>query len=216
MHILRNNLSWDEKTDEPGDQFEAKDRVHGGGGMTKARDPRSVKNYNARTARRKRVEAIARELREKREAEEELEESVRQRSTSVVYEGQQFITREFVDEEWNKLTARRFARWVRTFSRLERPWQHLVDEDTGRDFTEIKGRSLYLLNPDEVFENGQLMLKKKHFKRMPWHGFRLSPIRPFLRKRTGCQHTEGGEKRFVGRVVRMLTKADARRKISLF
>jgi hypothetical protein len=215
MHITRNNLPWDGKTVEPGDHFEAKDRVHGGG-MTKARDPCSAKNFNARMARRKRVAAIARELREKREAEVEFEDSVRQRSTSVVYDGHQFITSDFVDEDWNKQTARRFTRWVRSFSHLERPWQHLVDEDTGRNFAEIKGRSLYPLNPDEVFENGQLMLKKKHFKQMPWRGFRVSPIRPFLRKRSGCQHTVDEEKRFVSRVVRMLTKADARAKISLF
>jgi hypothetical protein len=217
MHVKRNNLPWDGKTVMPGDRFEALERTHGGAGPTKSHDPFSVKNFNARMARRKRVEAIARELREKRQAEEELEESIKQRSTSVIYEGQQFITREFVDDEWNKLTARRFSRWVRSFSKLERPWQNLIDEDTGREFTEIRGRSLYLLNPDETFVNGQWMLKKKPSKRMPWRGFRVSPIRPFLRKREGCRHTENDVKKtFVGRVVRMLRKSDARITISLF
>jgi hypothetical protein len=132
MNIKRNNMPWDGTTVEPGDKFEALGKLNGGAGPKKYRDPFSVKNFNARMACRKRVEAAARELREKLHAEEALEESVRQRSTSVIYEGQEFITRVFVDEDWDKLTARRFSRWVRSFSRLERPWQNLIDEQTGK------------------------------------------------------------------------------------
>jgi hypothetical protein len=157
-------------------------------------------------ARRKRIEAIARAEREKRQAEEVLEDSIRFRSTIVYYEGEEFVTREFVDDEWNKGTARRFGRWVRSFSGLERQWQNLIDEETGKEFTNIQGRVLYLLNPDEVFENGQVMLKKKKIQKMPWRGFRLSPIRPFVRKREGCIWKNGEGSRFSGRIVRMLQK----------
>jgi hypothetical protein len=175
-----------------------------------------VKNFNARMARRKRIEAIARTEREKRQAEEAVEDSIRYRSTSVNYEGEEFITRDFVEEVWNKATARRFGRWVRSFSGFERPWQNLVDEETGKPPTEIQGKILYLLNPDEVFENGQVMLKKKKIKKMLWRGFRVSPIRPFLRKREGCKWKAAEKQTFIGRVVRMLRKSDARKNISLF
>jgi hypothetical protein len=167
-------------------------------------------------ARRKKIEAMARELREKPRAEDVLEESIRQRSTSVIYEGEEFIARVFVDDEWNKLTARRFGRWIRSFSGLERQWQKLVDADAGKEFTGIQGKTLYLLNPDEVFENGQVMLNRKPIKKMPWRFFRLGPIRPFLRKREGCIWKTGEQKTFTGRVVRMLRKSGARKSISMF
>jgi hypothetical protein len=51
---------------------------------------------------------------------------------------------------------------------------------------------------------------------MTWRGFRLSPIRPLLRKRGRCLWKEGEKKTFIGRVVRMLRKSDARKSISLF
>jgi hypothetical protein len=112
MNIQRNHRSWDGKTVVPGDNFEALGRLRGGAGPRKYRDINSVKNFNARMARRKKIEAIARAEREKRHTEEELEDSIRYRSTSVNYEGEEFIAREFVKEEWNKQTSRRFARWV--------------------------------------------------------------------------------------------------------
>jgi hypothetical protein len=121
MNIQRNHRSWDGKTVIPGDKFEALGRLRGGAGPKKYRNPNSVKNFNARMARRKKIEVIARAEREKRHAEEELEDSIRYRSTSVNYEGEEFITRAFVNEDWNKQTSRRFARWVRNFSGLERP-----------------------------------------------------------------------------------------------
>jgi hypothetical protein len=155
-------------------------------------------------------------LREKHQAEEALEESIRWKSTSVTYEGEESITRAFVNDDWNEQTARQFGRWVRSFSGLERSWQNLIDADTGKEFTEIQGKTLFLLNPDEVFENGQVMLKRKQIKKMPWRGFRLSPIRPFLRKREGCVWKAGEKQTFAGRVVRTLQKSDARRTISLF
>jgi hypothetical protein len=130
--------------------------------------------------------------------------------------GEGFVTREFVNEEWNKRTARRFGRWIRSLSGLERPFQKLIDEDTNKEFTEIQGKTLYLLNPDEVWESGQVMLKRKPIKRCPWRGFRLSPVRVFLRKREGCVWKDNEKKTFTGRVVRMLRKNDARKSISLF
>lgn len=64
----------------------------------RARDPNSVKNFNARMARRKRIEAIARAEREKRRAEEDLEDAIRFRSTTVIYEGEEFVTRALVED----------------------------------------------------------------------------------------------------------------------
>lgn len=132
------------------------------------------------------MEAAARALREKIQAEEVLEESKRLRSTAVIYEGHEFVTRAFIDEEWNKSTARRFSKWVQSFSDIPRAWQKIIDQDSGKEFTEIKGKSLVLLNPDEVWENGQVMLKRRSHKNGPWRAFRVSPIRPFLRKHEGC------------------------------
>jgi hypothetical protein len=60
------------------------------------------------------------------------------------------------------------------------------------------------------------MLKKKKIKKMPWKGFRMSPVRPFLRKREGCIWKSGEQKTLTGRVVRMLQKSDANKNISLF
>jgi hypothetical protein len=129
-YIKRNNQPWNGVDIIPGDKFEACERRKGGSGPKKYPDPFSVKNFNPRMARRKRVEAAARALREKHQAEEELEDSIRWRSTSVTYEGEEFVTREFVNDEWNKQTARRFGRWIRNFSGLERPFQRLIDADT--------------------------------------------------------------------------------------
>jgi hypothetical protein len=120
MRVTRNNMTWDEETIVPGDTFEVHERRRGGSSQKKHRDPFSVKNFNPRMARRKRVEAAARELREQHQKEEELEESIKWKSTSVTYEGEEFIMHDFVNDEWNKSTARRFARWVRSFSGLER------------------------------------------------------------------------------------------------
>jgi hypothetical protein len=51
---------------------------------------------------------------------------------------------------------------------------------------------------------------------MPWRGFRVSPVRPFLRKREGCIWESGEKTTFIARVVPMLQKGDARKTISLF
>jgi hypothetical protein len=53
-------------------QLEALQGMKGGAAPKKYRDPFSVKSFNARMARRKRVEAAARELRMKHKAEVEL------------------------------------------------------------------------------------------------------------------------------------------------
>jgi hypothetical protein len=165
MNIKRNNMPWDGQMVETGDKFEALGKRLAGAGPKKYRDPFSVKNFNARMARRKKIEASARDLREKRQAEDALEESICQRSTSVIYEGEEFITRSFVDDKCNKSTARRFGRWIRSFSGLERPWQNLFDESTGKEFTGIQGKTLDLLNPDEVLKTVRSCSKGSRSKR---------------------------------------------------
>jgi hypothetical protein len=216
QRVTRNNMPWDEKTILPGDTFEIHQRQRGGSSPKKCRDPFSVKNFNPRIARRKRVEAAARALRVQHQKEEELEESIRWKSTSITYEGEEFVTREFVKDEWNKQTARRFAKWVRSFSGLERWNQKIVDVNTNEEHTEIQGKTLILLNPDEVWESGQVMLKRKPIKKGPWKEIRTSPIRVFLRKREGCIWKDNEKKTFTGRIVLMLQKGDVRKSISLF
>jgi hypothetical protein len=51
---------------------------------------------------------------------------------------------------------------------------------------------------------------------MTWRWFRVSPIRPLIGKREGCTWEADEKKTFVGCVVRMLTKSDARKTISFF
>jgi hypothetical protein len=216
QRVLRNEHTWDEETIRPGDFFEIRGRLRGGAGPTKSRDLYSVRNYCPRMARRKRIEAVARELREKQRAEEDLEESIRWKATEITYEGHEFVTRDFVNDEWNKYTAHRFARWVQSFSGLPRESQKIIDMSSGKEFTEIQGKSLALLNDDEVWENGQIMLRRKKISKFPWRGIRTSPVRVFLRIRNGCIWKAEGPTTFKGRVVRMLKKGDARKSISLF
>jgi hypothetical protein len=215
-NILRNNQPWDNIKVLPGDKFEARSRKKGGAGPAKSRDIFSVRNYSPRMARRKKIEAAARELREKQRAEEELEESIRWKATEITYEGQEFITRDFVNVEWNKYTARRFARWVQSFSGLPRERQRIIDMGSGKEFTEIQGKSLALLNDDEVWENGQIMLRRKKTNKFPWRGIRTSPVRVLLRIRDGCIWKCEEATTFKGRVVRLVKKGDARKSISLF
>jgi hypothetical protein len=182
QRVTRDNMPWDEGKISPGDVFEVHQRQRGGASPKKCRDPFSEKNHNPRMARRKRVKALVRALREKQKEEAELEESTRWKSTAVTYEEQEFITKAFVNDEWNKGTARRFARWVRGFSGFEMWNQRLIDMDTNVEFTEIRGKTLALLNSDEVWESGQVMLKRKPSQNGPWRGIQTSPIRVFLRK----------------------------------
>jgi hypothetical protein len=84
--VTRNNMPWDEVTILPGDTLEIHQRQRGGSSPKKYRDPFSTKHFNPRMARRKRVEAAARALREQHHTEKELEESIKWKSTSVTYE----------------------------------------------------------------------------------------------------------------------------------
>jgi hypothetical protein len=165
QRVAKNNMPWDEVTILPGDTFEVHSRQRGGAGPRKSRDQFTGKNHNPRMARRKRIEALSRELREKQKAEDELEETLKWRSTSVIYDGHEFVTRMFINDEWSKHTVRHFSKWVRSFSGLEREWQKLIDQGTNSEFTEIRGKSLILLNPDEVWESGQVMLKRRTRKK---------------------------------------------------
>jgi hypothetical protein len=181
----------------------ANPRMHGGAGPRKCQDPFSQKNHNPRMARRKRIEAIARTEREKRQAEEDLTEEIKQNTTSVTYENQEFVTPKFALDDWNKSTRRRFARWIESWSSLSRPWQRIVDIDTNEDFQAIKGKSLVLLHPDEDWHNGQVVLKYKPKKSCPWRGIRDQPVRIKIGERAGCVHNGEVKSGFVGRIVRL-------------
>jgi hypothetical protein len=92
----------------------------------------------------------------------------------------------------------------------------MVEMDSNAEFTEIKGKTLVLLNPDEVWESRRVMLKRRSRKNGPWRGIQTSPIRVLIEKREGCVWKGDEKKTFVGRIVRMLRKGDARKSISLF
>jgi hypothetical protein len=204
----------DEETIEPGDSFEAIQRMHGGTDPRKCQDPFSQKNHNPRMARRKRVDAIARTEREKRQAEENLAAEIIQNSTSITYEGHEFVTRNFAVEDWNKSTQRRFARWVQNWSGLTRPWQCVIDQGINEEFKEIKGKELVVLHPEEDWRNGQVVLKCKPKKNCPWRGVRDRPVRIKIGERTGCIHNGDEKSGFEGRIVRSLKKSDARKGVS--
>jgi hypothetical protein len=108
---------------------------------------------------------IIRAEREKRQAEENLAEEIKLNSTSVTYDGEEFVTTKFTLDDWNKSTQRRFARWVQSWSELTRPFQRIVDQSTNEEFTGIKGKTLVLLHPDEEWKSGQVVLKYKPGRR---------------------------------------------------
>jgi hypothetical protein len=145
--------------------------------------------------------------REKRKAGEEVEAAIAAKTTMVTFQGEEFLARAFIDQDWDKSTQCRFARWVKGFSELDRSQQRLVDQDTGEEPTEIQGKALILLEPDEEWVNGCVALREKKVKKFPWRGHRLSPVRKLTGKPEGCFQDEDEKRTSVGQIVRMLRKS---------
>jgi hypothetical protein len=94
--------------------------------------------------------------------------------------------------------------------------KRIVDQAAGDVPTDIQGRTLILLAPDEVWESGMVMLKETKAMKFPKSGIRHSPIRVKIGERSGCIWKEQERKRFTGRIVRVLRESDARSTVELF
>jgi hypothetical protein len=183
--ITRNGKTWDDETIEEGNEFESIPRLNGGAARKGIRDLFSKAN-SRRRARRVRLAQQAKE--ERRRAREEAAENEERmlRSTAVIFEEEEFITTSFVDRVWEKTMQKMFFKLTRSFFGLEREEQRIVDQTTGETPSDIQGRTLILLAPDEVWENGCVALKKKKVMKFPLKGRRSSPICVKTGERNAC------------------------------
>jgi hypothetical protein len=85
----------------------------------------------------------------------------------MLFEEEEFVTKEFIDRQWNKNTKKAVFDWTRRISGLDGDQQQIIDQTTGEEPKEIQRKTLILLAPDEMWEGGCVALKRKKTKKFP-------------------------------------------------
>jgi hypothetical protein len=199
----------DDQTIDPGDTFALIERGRAGASPKAARSPFSDRNYK-RSCRRRQIRILVQTERARQETLRQGKGSEAAQATTHIFEEEEFVTEKFAEKQWDKSTRKSFFKWTRQISGVEGDQQRVIDQTTGKEPTELQGKTLILLAPDEDWDGCNVVLRSKRVKRSPRKGIRCSPIRVKIVSRCGKDKLKPGSSPFMGRITRMLKKSDAR------